>query len=268
MYPRIYAQYFRDFETTSEVFVALPSTAEGDKRWSKIFQPAIRSLDLQPFRVTERTVSDSILTDILSGIGRAALVLADVTFQTASDRPPGPNPNVLYELGLAHAMRLPEEVVVVRGDSLAVEPPFDISHIRYQKFDQARAKKSVAKIRTLLSQSLQSLDRTRDEIVQRTLRSLDPDQMRFLHTVRGSNAFDLALFDPNRNALYGLGHQDTTEEHLRALARSLTGLGVLAAGDPGKFKKRVYGATPEYRLTKLGAAVVTKLPPWLATEGA
>jgi hypothetical protein len=268
MYPKIYADYFRDFDVAPEVFVAMPFTADGESRLRRIFKPAIKAISLRPFTVRGRAVSDSILTDIIAAIGRAQLLLVDLTFQIQGDRPPGPNPNVLYELGLAHAMRLPEEVVVVRGDSLPNKPPFDISQIRYHMFDQADAPRAVRRIRDLLHQSLRALDRTRDQIVIRTLCTLDPDHLRFLYTVRKLPSFDLAPFDPDRKGLYGLGANDTTEVRLRAIARSLVAGGVLRAGNPGSLKRRIYGATPEYEITMLGRAVIAKLPRWVSAEGA
>jgi hypothetical protein len=75
------------------------------------------------------------------------------------------------------------------------------------------------------------------------------------------------VFDPDRKGLYGLGHRDTTERHLRVLARLLIGRGLLEAGDPGPIRRRVYGGTPEYKVTSLGRAVMTRLPRWCGQEG-
>jgi hypothetical protein len=266
VYPKIFSDYFRDFERSSEVFVAMPFSREAEPRWRSIFSPAIRSLRLRPFRVRQGRVSDSILTDILRAIGRARLLLIDVSFQRIKDRPPGPNPNVLYELGLAHAMRLPEEVIVVRGDKEKVEPPFDISQIRYHRCEFANSSRGRTQVERLLRQAVRSLDATRDLIVERVLRGLDPDSMRFLSKGRDQDSFDLFLFDPDRKGLYGLGGRDTNERYLRALARSLIARGVLEAGDPGPIRRRVYGGTPEYALTNLGRAVASRLPRWCTCE--
>ena len=184
MYPKIFSDYFRGFERSSEVFVAMPFSREAEPRWRDIFSPAVRSLKLRPFRVREGRVGDSILTDILGAIGRARLLLIDLSFQQTQGRPPGPNPNVIYELGLAHAMRLPEEVIVVRGDTEQVEPPFDISQIRYRRCRFSDRPRARTQVQRLLRQAQRSLDATRDLIVQRVLRGLDPDSMRFLWAVR------------------------------------------------------------------------------------
>jgi len=245
----------------------MPFSDEGKPRWNTIFKPAIQSLGFQPYRILEGRVSDSILTDILRAIGRARLLLVDVSFQSTKGRPPGPNPNVIYELGLAHALRLPEEVVVVRGDKESVEPPFDISQIRYHRCQFSNPSRSRSQVKRLLHQALKSLDATRDLIVERVLRGLDPDEMRFLWRVRDYDNFDLYPFDADRKGFYGLGGRDTTEQHLRMLARSLISSGILQAGDPGAPRHRRYGSTPEYILTNLGRAAASKLPKWCASEG-
>jgi hypothetical protein len=267
MYPKVFSDYFRSFDRSREVFVAMPFSRDAQSRWTNIFSPAIRSIGLHPFRVREGRISDSILTDILAGIGRARLILVDVSFQPHRQRPPGPNPNVMYELGLAHSMRLPEEVVVVRCDSEKAEPPFDIAQIRYHRIPETAMRRAVRQIGTLLRGAERSLDTTRDLIVERTLRSLDPDALRFLWVVRKHGTFDLAVFDPDRKGLYGLGPRDTTERHLRVLARLLTSRGLFEAGDPGLIQRRIYGGTPEYKVTSLGRAVMTRLPRWCSQEG-
>ena len=103
--------------------------------------------------------------------------------------------------------------------------------------------------------------------MERVLRGLDPDAMRFLWVVRDHDTFDLYPFDPDRKGLYGLGGHDTTEGYLRFLASSLIARGILEAGDPGPIQRRVYGGTPEYKLTSLGRAVVSTLPGWCGREG-
>jgi hypothetical protein len=268
MYPKIFADYFRGFDRSNEVFVAMPFSRDAEPRWRNIFVPAVRGLNLRPFRVRERGVSDSIATDILAGIGRARLVLVDASFQRAGDRPPGPNPNVMYELGLAHAMRLPEEVIVVRGDVETTEPPFDIAQIRYHRFNARDRSRGESQVRMLLRRAERALDTTRDLIVERVLRGLDPDSMRFLWVVHDEDddTFDLAVFDPDRKGLYELGGRETNDRQLRILARVLIGCGLLESSDPGPVTRRIYGGTPEYRVTALGRAVTSRLPAWCRQE--
>ena len=51
------------------------------------------------------------------------------------------------------------------------------------------------------------------------------------------------------------------------LARLLIAGEILEAGDPGPIRRRIYGGTPEYKLTNLGRAVASKLPRWCGRAG-
>lgn len=262
MYPKIYLDYFRDFEGTAEVFVAMPFSDEFQPRWKNIIVPAITEVNLEPCRVDVRKISDSILIDILDGIGRSKLVLVDTSFQQQNDRPAGPNANVMYELGIAQAVRLPEEVIVIRDNKCKDSSPFDIGHIRYNPYDVDDPDKAQSTIRELLIEAQKAVDKTRDIIVHRILRSLDPDRMWFMGTIGGMDTFDLNPFDQDRKGLYQLGYRDSSEDELRHVARDLIDLSLLKGEDAGPLEKRVYGATPEYRVTSLGKAVWANLPKW------
>ena len=106
-------------------------------RWSEVIDPAIRKVQvngksLEPLRVDARRISESILTEILSGIANSRLVLADVTALGHEQDRPIRNGNVMYEVGIAHAVRLPEEVLLFRSDS---EPLlFDVANVRVNNY--------------------------------------------------------------------------------------------------------------------------------------
>jgi len=259
MYPKVYADYFRGFDRVPEVFVGMPFSKEFEPRWRHIFKPAITSLGLRAHRVKERLVSDSIPVEIIDGIARAKFVLLDVSPTPLDGSLGPPNPNVMYELGLAHAMRLPEEVIILRDSSDEAQPPFDIRHIRWAAFDPENVRGSIKLIQRLLRQAEKEIDLTRDRLVERVVRRLDIDLLSFLETVQSYDAFDLYPFDPDRKGLYGLGYWDSSERELRSLARRLISLGILEPSDPGPPQFRVYGAVPEYVFTPLGRAVLAVL---------
>jgi hypothetical protein len=112
MYPKIFLEYFRDFERTNRVFVAMPFSPDFKPRWDDVFRPAIEAVGLEAFRVDMRKTGDSIQTEILQQISQAQLILVDVSTDETGHR----NANVMYELGVAHASRLPDEVIIVRSD--------------------------------------------------------------------------------------------------------------------------------------------------------
>jgi hypothetical protein len=286
MYPKIYMDLFRSFEREQEVFVGMPFSSKFELRWKEIFEPAILSCSLKPYRTKELVVSDSITIDILDGIGRAKLLLFDI-----SDERGKPNPNVMYELGIAHATRLPEEVIILRDD-ISKSSTFDISHIRWNTFSPKETENSITKIKALINNAESEIDLTKDKLVTKVITSLDVDMISFLETVydylngvkkslsddssigRGrssfkfskeekqilSTGFDLYPFDFDRKGLYSLGYKDCSEEHLREIARKLIEYGILRPAEPIPPEKgKIYGGAPDYYITELGKAVALKL---------
>jgi len=109
-----------------------------NNRWNNVIVPAIKTIGindvtLEPHRVDLRTVSDSILTEILDEIRKCRVFIGDITSIGSIKGRPIPNPNVMYEVGLAQAVRLPEKVILFRSDE--GERPFDISNIRVHQYD-------------------------------------------------------------------------------------------------------------------------------------
>lgn len=260
MYPRAYLDLFRDFARRPSVFVAMPFSRHFEPRWKTIFRPAIQSSGLRPLRIKENVIGQSIPSEILEGIGSSTLVLADISPESGTSERALPNSNVMYELGIAHACRLPEEVIVVT-DKARGEMPFDIRHIRWNRFSASAPNEAKKQIHSLIQNALREIDLLKDRMVERTVRSLDPDMAAFLNEARShvESGFDLAVFDPDRKGNYGL-ERDCTEEYLRTIGRELLSLGVVDSSNPLPYWKRVYGGTPEYRFTELGRAVLARIP--------
>lgn len=108
-----------------------------DARWEHVIAPAIRDLrrggtPLEPFRVDLSKASDAILTEILVQIADSHAIIADITAIAEVDGRPARNANVLYEVGLAHAARLHEEVILFRSDKSALD--FDIAGVRVHEY--------------------------------------------------------------------------------------------------------------------------------------
>jgi len=125
MYPAHFYGLFPAFPRNKTVFVAMSFDQQFDRRWTEVIEPAIQDIvidgtPLKAIRVNSRIVGDSILTEILSGIGTAQVILADISSIGTLDDRPVRNGNVMYEIGLAHATRLPEEVLLFRFRSRTV----------------------------------------------------------------------------------------------------------------------------------------------------
>lgn len=171
MYPLIYFHSFRQLGEGNEVFVAMPM---GDPAfnniWIDVYEKAIESISLKPFRVNIPTAGDSILIDVLRGLRRARLALVDISPDNKSGE--FPNANVMYELGLAHSVRLPETVVVVRRKDAKI--PFDIAHIRALEYDSANLLSARKAIQSYLSDALDGVQTLRADIIDNAWSAMDP----------------------------------------------------------------------------------------------
>ena len=174
VYPGQFFSIFPAFPMEPPVFVAMSFDRRFQPRWDNVIVPAIRDVGLEPDRVDAAKFSDSILTKILSGIGQATLVFADV-----SEIDGVRNANVMYEVGIAHAVRQPQEVILFRSDSSKL--PFDVSNIRVNSYSPDKNPVAArGAIYEALQDSLTELDLTRSLAVQGALASLDHVSASFL----------------------------------------------------------------------------------------
>lgn len=91
--------------------------------YETIFRPAIEQTGLRPVRADADIFgSGKIMDQVWRGIRSARVLVAELTSR---------NPNVFYELGLAHALGKP--VVLVSSNEQDV--PFDLNHIRVIYYD-------------------------------------------------------------------------------------------------------------------------------------
>ena len=99
-------------------FVMMPFAEPIGGYYKKIYEPAIEKAGLKPVRADNEIFgTGKIMDQVWSGINSAKVLVAELTTR---------NPNVFYELGIAHALRKP--VVLVSSNDKDV--PFDLHHIR------------------------------------------------------------------------------------------------------------------------------------------
>ena len=118
-------------------FVMMPFAEPVGPYYSTIYEPAIQKAGLKAVRAdNEIFATGKVIDQIWSGIQAAKVLLAELT---------GRNPNVFYELGLAHALQKP--VVLVSSNQADV--PFDVQHIRviyYNVLDPFWGEKLISKV--------------------------------------------------------------------------------------------------------------------------
>lgn len=108
---------------TDSCFVMQPFAPPLGDYYEKIFKPAIEKAGLNPVRADADIFgTGKIIDQVWRGIIEAKVLVAELTTR---------NPNVFYELGLAHALEKP--VVLVSANENDV--PFDLHHIRVIYYD-------------------------------------------------------------------------------------------------------------------------------------
>jgi hypothetical protein len=124
-------------EATDTCFVMMPFANPIGGYYATIYEPAIKKAGLTPVRAdTDIFATGKIIDQIWLGLSQAKVLVAELT---------GRNPNVLYELGLAHALHKP--VVLVSSNEADV--PFDVRHVRviyYELTDPFWGEKLIAKV--------------------------------------------------------------------------------------------------------------------------
>lgn len=104
-------------------FVMQPFAAPLGDYYEKIYRPAIEKAGLRPVRAdAEIFGTGKIIDQVWHGINAAKVLVAELTTR---------NPNVFYELGLAHAMNKPVVLVSAKEEDV----PFDLQHIRVIYYD-------------------------------------------------------------------------------------------------------------------------------------
>ncbi len=167
MYPGYHFLLFPPFPRNNNVFVAMSFDDAFQERWRSILKPAIEEVGLEPYRIDAGKISNSIMHEILDGIGQAKLFLADIS-SVAHIR----NGNVMYEVGIAHATRLPEEVILFRNDHDSL--PFDVQGININSYDPY-TNPTVAKgaVKQALREAMAEVNLGKNRAVERAIQSLD-----------------------------------------------------------------------------------------------
>ena len=92
-----------------------------DAVYKDFIKPVMEKMGFEVDRAADIESQQNILRDIIDGITKSDLIIADLT---------GANPNVFYELGLAHALRKP---VILVTQSIE-EVPFDLKSYRLLEY--------------------------------------------------------------------------------------------------------------------------------------
>src|SRR5262245_57913520 len=99
-------------------FVVMPFHALFETEYQRVLKPAIEGTGLECVRGDEIYSRAAIINDIWQSLRQSRVVVAELS---------GQNPNVMYEIGLAHAIGKPV-IVLTRNQE---DVPFDLKGLRY-----------------------------------------------------------------------------------------------------------------------------------------
>lgn len=125
-----------DMTEKLKAFVLMPFEAEFKPIYEDLIKPALEDAGYDVARADSFFDQQNILCDIIRGITTANLIIADLTTL---------NPNVLYELGICHGLRIP---TILLAQSIE-DVPFDLRSYKIQvystRFDQVHKLKNALK---------------------------------------------------------------------------------------------------------------------------
>jgi len=103
-------------------FVVMPFSPLFTTEYEKIIRPAIEEMGIQCVRSDEIYSKPRVMDDIWKSLRCTRFIVAELS---------GKNPNVLYEVGLAHAIGKPVIIITRNEDDV----PFDLKGLRYLFYD-------------------------------------------------------------------------------------------------------------------------------------
>jgi len=107
------------------VFVLMPFDEDLTRIYRSIIKPTVESLGLVCRRADDYKTNRAIIQDIWKAICEARIIIADLT---------NLNPNVMYELGVAHTVGK-ETILIYQRRDKEIKFPFDIVHIRRIEYE-------------------------------------------------------------------------------------------------------------------------------------
>jgi nucleoside 2-deoxyribosyltransferase len=105
----------------SDILVLMPFADQMRPVYEDHMMTVARKLGMSIARADDFFTSERIMDEIWTAMVNAKTILADCT---------GRNPNVFYEIGLAHALGKPTILITQNDDDV----PFDLRHRRYIKY--------------------------------------------------------------------------------------------------------------------------------------
>lgn len=111
----------------NKVFMIMPFSDSTCKKAYKIcIKPVCDEYNLEIRRADEIFTTNPVYDDIVKEIQEASIIIVDIS---------GKNPNVFYELGMAHTLKQSHTIIITQQQYK--ETPFDIAHFRALHYENS-----------------------------------------------------------------------------------------------------------------------------------
>src|SRR3989344_6371204 len=133
MYPKHFFERFWESEQKNQLFVGLPFDNEVNNTFNVINETAKELGFEKAFRVGLETEANSINDRIFDAIANSKILIFDLSDDTRTGQI---NHNVIYELGIANAIREPFDIVLIKKQNKdKLKLPFDIQGLHINFFE-------------------------------------------------------------------------------------------------------------------------------------
>lgn len=126
------------------VFVLMPFEQELTSIYNEFIKTTVEEKGMVCRRADDITSNNAIIYDIWKSICEARFIIADISTL---------NPNVMYELGLCHAIG--KETILIHQEGSSTKLPFDIAHIRILNYKNTATGGS--ELKTRIDQAIDSV---------------------------------------------------------------------------------------------------------------
>lgn len=180
MVAKLFFERFWASDQRNVLFVCMPFHDAFDSRFNNVVVPAAKEAGfLDAVRVKENIEANVIVEKILDGIANSKMVLMDFTDdpKSACVHSRHVNGNVLYEAGIAHAMREPSSIVIIR-DQNPVDADFDVRGLTINQPPYGQLTKEW--LSSLLKRSLENHNWSECKRVKAAAESIDAEALSFM----------------------------------------------------------------------------------------
>ncbi len=156
-----------------KAFVIYPFGGEGAAFCERVVKKAITESGLTFHDAKAKNGAQPILEDILNGIGEAELVIAVLI---------GRNPNVMWELGIAHTWKPPTQVLSIEGEPDEKDRlPFNVQGYRHLFVKREDDQADIRALKDRITEVRKEHDALVEESVITARNSLGPNEFRFMN---------------------------------------------------------------------------------------